>query len=129
VRPHVVACDGVFVHGWRVSTRKGPIISDRDVDAFRQGHGLMLAEPGAHRVQQVHARFRQNFLLVDTAIACRDAVGEGVKALPEMLFSSSRITLLHEPSGVALDFTALGALRGWLAEGLPPLQVKVAKVR
>jgi hypothetical protein len=51
-----------------------------------------------------------------------------VKALPEMLFSSSRVTLLHEPSGVALDFTALGALRGWLQEGLPPLQVKVAQV-
>ncbi len=55
-------------------------------------------------------------------------MGDDVKALPEMLFSSSRVTLLHEASGVALDFTALDALRAWKQEGLPPLQVKVAQV-
>lgn len=52
---------------------------------------------------------------------------EGVLGLPEMLFSSSRVTLEHEASGVALDFTAADALKGWVSEALPPLQVKVAK--
>ncbi len=59
----------------------------------------------------------------------RHAIGDDVKALPEMLFSSSRVTVLHEASGMALDFTALGALQAWHEEKLPPLQVKVAQVR
>lgn len=42
------------------------------------------------------------------AVGC----GEGVRALPEMLFSSSRVTLTHLASGVALDFNAADALKG-----------------
>jgi hypothetical protein len=66
--------------------------------------------------------------LLDPALPCRAAVGPNVVTLPEMLFSSSRVTFLHKPSGIALDFTALSGLRAWVEEGLPPLEVRVAQV-
>uniref|UniRef100_A0A7S0RYW5 TIP41-like protein n=1 Tax=Chlamydomonas leiostraca TaxID=1034604 RepID=A0A7S0RYW5_9CHLO len=92
-RLHSVKTQTITSNGWKITTRKGPIISDHHVDEFRQ------------------------------AVGC----GEGVRALPEMLFSSSRVTLEHEASGLALDFTAADALKGWVSEALPPLQVKVAQ--
>eukprot|EP00983_Pelagomonas_calceolata_P110517 1159679-Pelagomonas_calceolata.AAC.6 len=68
---------------------------------------------------------------------CRDAIevdaegrlvegSKGIISLPEMLFNTSGVSLAHEPSGVAITFTAMDALRGWRQEDLPPLQVKVA---
>ena len=50
-------------------------------------------------------------------------------SLPEMLFNQSRLTVVHEASGLVFDFNALDALKGWKQEALPPLQVSVATVR
>mmetsp|Transcript_6371 Transcript_6371/g.14150 ORF Transcript_6371/g.14150 Transcript_6371/m.14150 type:complete len:312 (-) Transcript_6371:336-1271(-) len=89
--PKALVHGGITTHGWKITTVKGPIIADRDLDDYRQ------------------------------------QIGTDVITLPEMLFNRSRLTLLHEASGVALDFNALDALRGWQEEGLPPLQVSVAQ--
>jgi type 2A phosphatase activator TIP41 len=50
----------------------------------------------------------------------------GVLTLPEILFGNSSLQLKHEASGIALTFTALGALQQWKADDLPPLKVAVA---
>lgn len=47
-------------------------------------------------------------------------------ALPEILFGHSSLELRHEASGVVLSFTALDALRQWMLDDLPPLQVRAA---
>jgi len=53
---------------------------------------------------------------------------EDLKAshLPEMVFGGSRLDITHEESGIALSFGAKDALKGWQAEGLPPLHVQLA---
>lgn len=51
----------------------------------------------------------------------------GARTLPEVVFGNSRVTLTHVGSGTVLCFTALDALRGWVEEGLPPLQLQVAE--
>ena len=47
----------------------------------------------------------------------------GARALPEQLFSGSGLRLVHEASGIALEFNAVSSLRQWHAAGLPPVQV------
>ena len=34
-KPQALTRDGITLHGWTISTQKGPIIADRDTDAFR----------------------------------------------------------------------------------------------
>jgi type 2A phosphatase activator TIP41 len=51
----------------------------------------------------------------------------GVLTLPEILFGNSALVLRHEASGVTLAFSALDALRQWVADDLPPLKVAVAQ--
>lgn len=48
----------------------------------------------------------------------------GARALPEQLFSGSGLCILHEASGVALEFNAVSSLRQWHAAALPPVQVR-----
>lgn len=50
-----------------------------------------------------------------------------VLTVPEMLFGDSSVDLTHEASGWSISFNALDALRGWRAENLPSLKVKVAQ--
>ncbi|KAF5828799.1 TIP41-like family-domain-containing protein [Dunaliella salina] len=101
IRPHSVRGDGITINGWKIQVQKGPIISDKDSDHFRDAI-------------EVDAEGR----LVEGS--------KGIISLPEMLFNTSGVSLAHEPSGVAITFTAMDALRGWRQEDLPPLQVKVA---
>lgn len=60
--------------------------------------------------------------------AHREQLGGHVRTLPEMLFHTNLVELTHVASGTTLSFNAGDALRGWVAEALPPLQVKVAAV-
>jgi hypothetical protein len=55
-----------------------------------------------------------------------DALRErlGAAAMPEQLFGDSYLRLTHA-SGPAIEFNAADALAAWVAEGLPPAQVRV----
>ncbi|GAQ82141.1 hypothetical protein KFL_001010260 [Klebsormidium nitens] len=51
----------------------------------------------------------------------------GTRHLPEMVFGGSWLELVHEETGVCLNFNALDALHGWCAEALPPVPIPAAK--
>ena len=53
----------------------------------------------------------------------------GARALPEQLFSGSGLCILHEASGVALQFNAVSSLRQWHAAALTALKRLEALVR
>ncbi|XP_074585749.1 TIP41-like protein [Curcuma longa] len=50
----------------------------------------------------------------------------GTSHLPEMVFGGSALCLLHEGSGVKLHYNAVDALKGWMEEALPPVEVPAA---
>eukprot|EP00270_Netrium_digitus_P012633 TRINITY_DN4130_c0_g1_i1.p1 TRINITY_DN4130_c0_g1~~TRINITY_DN4130_c0_g1_i1.p1 ORF type:complete len:373 (+),score=100.00 TRINITY_DN4130_c0_g1_i1:54-1121(+) len=50
----------------------------------------------------------------------------GTSHLPEMMFGSSHLSLLHIPTGILLEYGAWDALRCWKKENLPPVQIPAA---
>ncbi|CAL9188019.1 unnamed protein product [Musa hybrid cultivar] len=50
----------------------------------------------------------------------------GTSHLPEMVFGDSSLILLHVGTGIKLHFNAFDALKGWMQEALPPVEVPAA---
>ncbi|RWV87404.1 hypothetical protein GW17_00050597, partial [Ensete ventricosum] len=50
----------------------------------------------------------------------------GTSHLPEMVFGDSSLFLLHVGTGIKLHFNAFDALKGWMQEALPPVEVPAA---
>ena len=46
--------------------------------------------------------------------------------LPEMVFGNNYLDLTHAATGLVLHFSAEDALKGWMQERLPPVQVPAA---
>lgn len=46
--------------------------------------------------------------------------------LPEMVFGDSSLFLFHARTGIKLHYNAFDALKGWMQEALPPVEVPAA---
>ncbi|KAL4856069.1 TIP41-like protein [Chlorella vulgaris] len=77
--------NGVRVAGWAISSGKGPITPDADLE---------------HIKQDLHTL-----------------------AAPEQFYGRNFLRLTHEASGLVISFTALDALKGWLADQSPAVHV------
>lgn len=94
----------------------------RHCSAVAKTYGATLL-PGGVSLQGWRITTVKAPIIGDAQIDAFRATLGGVVSLPEIVFGNSCVTLTHEASGATVSFTALDALRGWVDEGLPPLQV------
>lgn len=76
---------GVRVGGWTVTSGRGPIACDAEMDQLKEALGA--------------------------------------RALPEQCYTGNHLCLTHDASGARVAFTAEAALRGWLADASPRVEV------
>eukprot|EP00898_Chlorokybus_atmophyticus_P004833 jgi/Chlat1/5350/Chrsp35S05280 len=110
---------GVRFKGWRVQTRKHPILNAEEIQRWA---GLRFAPPPLAST----SNHQKPMLLYKCIAVDRWEAELGTSHMPEMVFGNSVLELVHEPSGIGIYFNALNALKAWRQENLPPVQVSVA---
>lgn len=77
--------NGLRVGGWVISSHKGPITTDAELEAVKTSLGALAA--------------------------------------PEQFYGHNYLRLTHQATGASVSFTALDALKGWLADTSEPVRV------